>query len=888
MDATSIQRPSRSIIGTRISQQKYDRRARSQREAPRSPVRLQWAVGESSTPIESSPSLEAGSCIYLEGVEKDRAKLPASRIEHYAMVLLERAKPVKMIQLYCTVLLFLLSTALCADWSASCPLNCICKWSNGKKSAICNGAALTAVPSNLSTEIQVLVLNDNSIPYLNREEFTTLGLANLQKIHLKHSRVRYLHREAFKNLKILVEVDLSANEIETLDKQTFAGNNRLRIINLYDNPLKMLVAEQFPVLPYLRNIDLHGCQLRYVAETAFSNLDLLELLDLSKNRLESLPHHVFNHMRNLKTLVLEENWWNCDCHLRDFRGWYLESALNRRSLHCQRPAALQGLSWEYLTTEQFGCMPTVDVYRDEYELEDLGTNVTYKCVVSGDPEPTVRWDVNGRDVDQGNAIVETERHVALDGSVTHWSNLTILNVTSNDAGFYTCTATNRVGLAARNLSLVLPEVVERVIIKTPETFWYFGLILGIFGTIFGLLALSVAVCLVKRKLRMRRRRKTIKNSVSFNDQEKKLLDLSITTNERQEFSASDAVTPSTKTDSTIALEPVQITIESIATAAKREEYPLNVGVFPPPPEFCAQMLGNPTFSNIYISVSVTQDPLEGADVNMYPDLLNIPNRHQKGPPKMAPVSVASYATLPRKQGGGGGGGGPRCSITSGHSSGSSGASTVAAAAAAAVGAPDGPMPLTEAVVNYATGVALRDDSGCEMSASPVPSMCAECSQVLQAKYATGTGARTLTAVVGGDLAALAASGGKCEKPLACLKYDNMGRRYTAAGNSTLSLPDELKAGASAVVVGGGGGGGGGGGPGASFAVKQQDIETIVEQDDAPHALDEPDRLDDPMMESTAAAAAAAAAAAVADTGPEQAAAQRSGGLYVVGSDFVSL
>ncbi|XP_055616147.1 uncharacterized protein LOC129762166 [Toxorhynchites rutilus septentrionalis] len=675
-----------------------------------------------------------------------------------------------MIQFCLTVLLLLITSASCADWSASCPTGCVCKWSSGKKSALCNSLGLNSIPTNLSTELQVLVLNDNNIAYLNREEFTSLGLGNLQKIHLKHSRVKYVHREAFKNLKILIEVDLSENEIQSLDKQTFAGNNRLRIINLYSNPLKQLVADQFPVLPYLRNIDLHDCQLNSVAETAFSNLELLEFLDLTRNQLQSLPHYVFNHMKNLKTLMLEENLWNCDCHLRQFRGWYLNNSLNKRSLRCHQPYSLKDLTWESLETDQFGCMPQLEIYRDDVDdIEDLGANITYRCVAFGDPEPTVTWDLNGKIVDQENMMVESERVVKFDGNVTMWSNLTILNITSNDSGYYTCTASNKIGFVTKNFSLILPEVVERVIIKTPETFWYFGLILGIFGTIFGLLSLSVVICLCKRKLRTRRRKKNIKSSVSFNDQEKKLLDLSITTNERQEFSASDVMTPSTKTDSTIAMEPVQITIESIA--AKREEFPLNVGVFPPPPEFCSQMVPNPAYGNIFISVSVTQDALDNPELKMYPDLLNIPNR-SKG--KLIPVNVSSYATLPRKN---------RPALTAATApSNSSQPSSLTAVHPQALQTqhPNAStsgmeaLQLQDTIVNYS-----NIEESCEITgfSSPPTAMCQECSKIINSSAKMNARFSKAELV------------NKCENSFPCLKYDNMGRRYTASGNSTLSLPD---------------------------------------------------------------------------------------------------
>ncbi|XP_021700792.1 uncharacterized protein LOC5570717 [Aedes aegypti] len=679
-----------------------------------------------------------------------------------------------MIQFCLTVLLLLVSPILSVDWTASCPASCVCKWSSGKKSALCNNLTISSIPSNLSTELQVLVLNDNNIAYLNREEFTSLGLGNLQKIHLKHSRVKYVHREAFTNLKILIEVDLSENEIESLDKQTFAGNNRLRIIYLYSNPLKHLVSDQFPVLPYLRNIDLHNCQLNSIAETAFSNLELLEFLDLTKNQLEYLPHYVFNHMKNLKTLLLEENPWNCDCHLRDFRGWYLNNSLNRRSLQCHRPFSLKGSTWESVETDQFGCVPHVEVFRDNADdIEDLGANITYRCMVYGDPEPSATWDLNGKIVDQ--ELVETERVTRIGEQTIVWSNLTILNITSNDSGYYTCTASNKIGFESKNFSLILPEVVERVIIKTPETFWYFGLILGIFGTIFGLLSLSVVICLCKRKFRTRRRKKNIKSSVSFNDQEKKLLDLSITTNERQEFSASDVMTPSTKTDSTIAMEPVQITIESIA--AKREEFPLNVGVFPPPPEFCSQMVPNPAYGNIFISVSVTQDALDNPDLNMYPDLLNIPNR-SKG--KLIPVNVSSYATLPRKN---------RPALTVASSGCSSQPPSLTAvppptiptqhptASTSGVIAPVETLQLQDSIVNYSNIEETCEITG--LNNNPA-AMCQECSKLMNSS------AKMNVRFSKADLV------NRCENSFPCLKYDNMGRRYTASGNSTLSLPEESR------------------------------------------------------------------------------------------------
>lgn len=660
------------------------------------------------------------------------------------------------------LLLFITSQATSDDWTSSCPTSCVCKWTNGKKSVICNALQLTAIPTTLSTEIQVLLLNENRIANLNREEFTTLGLVNLQRIYLKKSGITQIHRDAFRNLKILVEIDLSENAIEQLDKNTFNGNDRLRILYLYGNPLKTLMAYQFPVLPHLRSLDLHNCQINSIDPLAFANLELLESLNLKNNLLENLAEHVFRYMRNLKTLQLEGNPWRCDCRLRHFRNWYIQSNLNSISLTCSGPYRLRTKQWEMIEENQFGCPPMVDVYSDDLFNVDIGSNVTLSCLIYGDPLPTVTWELNGRDIVNDNVLAE-------DGTLGDklWRNITIFNITNYDAGIYVCLARNDIATASRNVSIYLSEIVQHVIEKGPETFWYFGLILGTFGTVFALILISFLVCVCKKSTRRRRSIKNIKGSVSFNDQEKKLLDLSITTNDRQD-SSEVANTPSTaKNESVIALEPVQITIENLS---RNDDFPLNVGVFTPPPEFCSN--ANPAYGNIFISVALTQDVIDNPE-QMYPDLLNIPNRVIG---KLFPINVSSYATLPRNRHQRGGGG-------NGSAAGNGNQQTSV----------DNKNTRLQNVINY------QNLETSHLNESGSIGLCTGCLKNQDEQYVSGGGPLpTTSASISTELnkATKAKSTSKrCvdgKMVFYPTKYDNMGRRITASGNSTLSIPDEEK------------------------------------------------------------------------------------------------
>ena len=176
-----------------------------------------------------------------------------------------------------------------------------------------------SVPTNLHEQIQVLILDHNNIERLTRDIFVS-SMPNLQKIFLKSCGIQSVDQDTFRHLKILIEVDLSDNNMTSLGTNTFAGNNRLKTLNLSNNPITNLTAFQFPPLPHIKTMYFSNCLIQHIDSTALANLaDSVETISLKGNRLTSLSEEVFLSTTSLKSLQLNNNPWRCDCHLRNFR-----------------------------------------------------------------------------------------------------------------------------------------------------------------------------------------------------------------------------------------------------------------------------------------------------------------------------------------------------------------------------------------------------------------------------------------------------------------------------------------------------------------------------------------------------------------------------------------
>ena len=78
---------------------------------------------------------------------------------------------------------------------------------------------------------------------------------------------------------------------------------------------------------------------------------------------------------------------------------------------------------------------------------DQSANVTLSCVISGEPVPIITWYY------QQNLITDSTDYsiittTNINGSVS--SQLTIINITPNDSGQYTCNASNVIGYITTN------------------------------------------------------------------------------------------------------------------------------------------------------------------------------------------------------------------------------------------------------------------------------------------------------------------------------------------------------------------------------------------------------------------------------------------------------
>ncbi|OQV21280.1 putative Immunoglobulin superfamily containing leucine-rich repeat protein [Hypsibius exemplaris] len=342
-----------------------------------------------------------------------------------------------------------------------CPNACKCEWRNGLPTADCSNLNLTAIPSNIPSNVLVLDLSGNSIRSVGNSTFLRHNLAHLIKLDLSHCELERLEGGAFRGMSNLRELNLDGNNFPELPHaDVFRDIRSLRSLSLRFNSLRGgIPSDAFEALQQLETLDLSSSQINHIDEEGFGGLANLRSLQLNGNQLRRLTVPTLISLKSLQQLDLHNNPWNCDCRVRDVNQWMHQRQVGSGFRPaCAHPAKLQGVAWDAVPTDQLVCAPEIL----SIEAFDIlpGRNISIECAVFGDPLPTVTWYYQHHPVDFHANASKYEAH-SQNLTTTHHHHhqvhiLIIRNASEVDGGLYQCRASNRAGNTTGTLPLFQP------------------------------------------------------------------------------------------------------------------------------------------------------------------------------------------------------------------------------------------------------------------------------------------------------------------------------------------------------------------------------------------------------------------------------------------------
>lgn len=310
--------------------------------------------------------------------------------------------------------------------------------------------------------------------------------------------------DAFMGLSILIELDLSFNQIKEIHPGTFHPLIKIRKILLNDNELTTVKDRTFENLQHLSHVELMNNKINFVGEQAFLNVPL-KVISLSNNRLQKLEKTTFMSLTHLSSLSLGGNMWNCSCELKDFRNFVVDKKLTSDT-KCHYPNALRDKSWSDVGEDEFACIPRIMSRSSPSHVLASDRNQTLECHVRGSPRPNIEWLF-------GNRLVRSNDHFRIntfesmgskktDEHLKHVvSELTIVGLRMADHGKYICKAENRGGRDEYAIQLDIPAGGSSGgAFVPPSTNTFFMILCIIVGVLFIILFTIAILCCYCRRV----------------------------------------------------------------------------------------------------------------------------------------------------------------------------------------------------------------------------------------------------------------------------------------------------------------------------------------------------------------------------------------------------
>ena len=134
-------------------------------------------------------------------------------------------------------------------------------------------------------------------------------------IHLCCNYITRVRANAFHNVPVCMNLDLTENRISVIETQAFTGLETLWTLDLGSNDLTELQADVFQGLSHLKTLTLAYNKISRIDPRAFNGLVYLKTLILMENRISTLDGRAFADLPRPLEVTLVGNPLQCDVTL---------------------------------------------------------------------------------------------------------------------------------------------------------------------------------------------------------------------------------------------------------------------------------------------------------------------------------------------------------------------------------------------------------------------------------------------------------------------------------------------------------------------------------------------------------------------------------------------
>uniref|UniRef100_A0A8D8ZE25 Protein slit n=1 Tax=Cacopsylla melanoneura TaxID=428564 RepID=A0A8D8ZE25_9HEMI len=210
------------------------------------------------------------------------------------------------------------------------------------------------------------------------------GLRTLTDMDLSHNLLAGpLGPSTVPRLSSLKVLSLAHNQFSNVTKGALAGLDKLSSLSCHHNQIDVLEDHSFRALGTLSHLDLAHNRIVAVSGASLAHLSNLTTLDMSHNFLRALTQDLVTPLRSLRelrlddndismitqdiigdnvtitTLTLSDNPLNCDCSLRQFSSWLVNTTRlsheDKATAQCATPPSLENGLLIEIPLEQMLC-----------------------------------------------------------------------------------------------------------------------------------------------------------------------------------------------------------------------------------------------------------------------------------------------------------------------------------------------------------------------------------------------------------------------------------------------------------------------------------------------------------------------------------------------------